>query len=140
MPTGVRCPAEASSQSPSAAPSSPQPQQRAVPCVTGQPKSTKLNVGNNLSALFWERAVISQGGENKKARYSPSSLWMLHEAWCNLCTASEFSSVVGLGINWYQELGGNTAKSRRLKIHSSCLLSWILVWEKACMDNLLFPR
>lgn len=47
---------------------------------------------------------------------------------------------VRLGTSAYEEMGDNTAKSRRLKIHFSCLLSWIPVWKKACMDNLLFPR
>lgn len=84
--------------------------------------------------------MLSQGGEDKKAKYSPSSLWMLHEGWCSLCTAAEFSSIVRLGTSAYEEMGDNTAKSRRLKIHFSCLLSWIPVWKKACMDNLLFPR
>lgn len=79
--------------------------------------------GNNFSVLSWKRVVLSQGGEDKVVRYSPSLLPMLHKGWCNLRAASEFSSIIGIGINWHQQLGSDSAKSRRLKINSACLLS-----------------
>lgn len=34
--------------------------------------------GNNFSVLSWKRVVLSQGGEDKVVRYSPSLLPMLH--------------------------------------------------------------
>ena len=76
---------------------------------------------------------------DKVARYSPSSLWTLQEGWCNLCTDSELKSGWDLD-RLASTVGWQLCKVRKTQ-NQFCVPPFLVsIWEKACMDNLLFPR